>query len=38
MDEDEYEEYLEEEEARRADDEAYTNLSDLLFNQPPEAM
>lgn len=37
MDEDEYEEYLEEEEARLAD-EAYMNLSDLLFNQPPEAI
>ena len=38
MDEDEYEEYLEEEEARHEEDEAYMNLSDLLFNQPPEAM
>lgn len=38
MDEDELEELLDEEEHRIEEDEAYKNLSDLLFNQPPEAM
>lgn len=38
MDEDELEELLDEEARCIEEDEAYKDLSDLLFNQPPEAM
>lgn len=38
MDEDELEELLDEEACCIEEDEAYMNLSDFLFNQPPEAM